>query len=174
LSLDDVVAALQSGAVVGIPTDTVYGLVTLREFAERLYEVKGRPASLDLPVLVADFEQAQTLATFTPEAQRLAACFWPGKLTIVVDGVGLRIPAHNVPRYLARIVGPLASTSANLHGEPPLATAAGVAKLKGVKIVVDGGHCEGAPSTVVSVDPLRVLREGAIASADVERAAAGN
>jgi L-threonylcarbamoyladenylate synthase len=158
--LDDAVAALERGEVVGIPTDTVYGIVTLPAFSDQLYEVKGRPRSLELPILVAD----ATDVDLPPEAAHLAARFWPGKLTIVTSGVGYRVPDHDVPRELARRVGPLASTSANPHGKPPFTTAAHVATLPGVSVVIDGGICEGAPSTVVRVDGdrLEVIREGAI------------
>ena len=164
MSLDDAIAALERGDVVGIPTDTVYGIVTLPRFSDRLYEVKGRPRSLELPVLVADIDQAVRQTAFPERARALAAAWWPGRLTIVVNGVGLRVPDHDVPRALCRAVGPLASTSANRHGEPPLTAAAEVASLKGVAVVVDGGTCIGAPSTVVEVDgdDLRLIREGAI------------
>jgi L-threonylcarbamoyladenylate synthase len=160
VSLSRAADALARGEVVGIPTDTVYGLVTLPQFSDRLYEVKARPASLELPILIADASDVD----LSPEAARLAARFWPGKLTIVVGGVGYRVPDQPVPRELCRRVGPLASTSANLHGQPPLTTAAEVAALPGVATVIDGGTCTGAPSTVVAIEDgaLRLIREGAI------------
>lgn len=160
LSLADAVTALQEGGVVGVPTDTVYGLVALPAFSERLYEVKGRPRSLELPILIAEVEEAD----LPPVAARLAASFWPGKLTIVVNGTGFRVPDHPVPRELCRTVGRLASTSANRHGEPPLTTAADVADLAGVAGVIGGGVCDGPPSTVVAIEDgkLRLIREGAI------------
>ncbi len=170
--LAEAIAALECGDVVGIPTDTVYGIVSLPKFSEKLYEIKGRPRSLELPILVADLDQARGLAEFTPLAERLAARWWPGPLTIVVGGVGLRVPDHDVPRDLCRAVGPLASTSANPHGSPPFTTAAQVAALPGVGVVIDGGTCEGAPSTVVTLDPPRVIREGAISLRDLDLAAA--
>lgn len=170
--LDDAVAALERGEVVGIPTDTVYGIVTLPAFSDRLYEVKGRPRELELPILIADATDVE----LSPLAAQLATRFWPGKLTIVDGGVGHRVPDHIVPRELARRVGPLASTSANKHGEAPLTTAAEVAAIDGIAVVIDGGTCVGAPSTVVRVDgdQVEVLREGAIASGDVEAAAAAD
>jgi tRNA threonylcarbamoyl adenosine modification protein (Sua5/YciO/YrdC/YwlC family) len=168
-SLADAVAALKRGEVVGIPTDTVYGIVTLPAFGERLYEVKGRPRDLELPILIADASDVSLSA----RAAQLGARFWPGRLTIVDAGVGYRVPDHDVPRELARRVGPLASTSANKHGEPPLTTAAEVAQLDGVAAVIDGGVCDGAPSTVVRVNDdgsLGVIREGAVPVAEVRRA----
>jgi L-threonylcarbamoyladenylate synthase len=159
--LDDAVEALDRGEVVGIPTDTLYAICTVPRFSDRLYEVKGRPRSLELPILIADAGDVE----LSPMAKRLAERFWPGKLTIVDNGVGYRVPDHDVPRELARRVGPLASTSANLHGEAPLIAAREVALLPGVVVVIDGGECRGAPSSVVAVDPFRVIREGAISEA---------
>ena len=160
LSLDDAVAALERGEVVGVPTDTVYGLVALPQFKDRLYEVKGRPRSLELPILIAHADEAD----LEPAAARLAADFWPGKLTLVVDGTGFRVPDHPIPRELCRTVGRLASTSANLHGQPPLTTASEVGALAGIAGVVAGGVCDGPPSTVVALEDgkLRLIREGAI------------
>ena len=141
-----------------------------------------------LPVLVADAEQAASLAAKVPAvAKRLMARWWPGGLTIVLarapeldvdlggDGttIGVRVPDHDVPRELARRVGPLVTTSANRHGRPTPPDADGVrAELgEGVAVVVDGGVCAGEPSTVVSVvdGGLRIVRQGVIAGADIVR-----
>lgn len=168
--MDIVVEALLAGEVVAVPTDTVYGLVTTLDAGARLFEAKQRPADVDLPVLCADREQAQSLAA---DPLPDLADRWPGALTLVVrrapslaanlgahaDTVGLRVPDHPVPRELARRVGPLASTSANRHGEPPSTTADEVRAVFDV-LVVDGGVCNGAPSTVIDCtgpEP-RVLR----------------
>lgn len=180
--------ALAAGDAVVIPTDTVYGLAAVAEdpaAAARLFEIKQRPAHAALPVLVADAEQAFALCGEVPDlARRLAARHWPGPLTLVLprrpglqldlggvdDGtIGVRVPSHPVPVELARRVGALAATSANLHGRRTPTTAAGVrAELpEGVRVVVDGGTCDGAPSTVVSVSEwgdVTVLREGRIPS----------
>ena len=190
------IEALAAGAVVAIPTDTVYGLAVspLRPGAtSSLFALKGRPESVELPVLVADRLQAETLAGpdgLSPTAARLADHFWPGALTIVVprrrglswelggagDTIGLRCPAHELARALCRALGPLATTSANLHSRPPLVTAADVAAAFGPELVVlDGGRCDGAPSTVVdtTVQPARCLRTGAVEWDDVARVAEG-
>jgi tRNA threonylcarbamoyl adenosine modification protein (Sua5/YciO/YrdC/YwlC family) len=115
------------------------------------------------------------------------ARFWPGGLTIILprrssvdialgDGaggptVGVRCPDHHVPRALCAEVGPLATTSANLHGEATPPTADEVRKLFGaeVAVVVDGGRCEGAPSTVVDCTGERpkLVREGTVSWSDV-------
>lgn len=192
--LDAAVAALAAGEPIVLPTDTVYGVAVdpARPGAtERLFAVKERPTAAALPVLAADVEQALALAApdLPDAALRLAERFWPGGLTLVVRRaagvtydlggrdhltIGLRVPDHDVPRRLAAAVGPLAATSANLHGRPTPVTAEGVAAELGdrVALVLDGGPCEGAPSTVVSctADGVHVLREGRIPHREIEAA----
>jgi tRNA threonylcarbamoyl adenosine modification protein (Sua5/YciO/YrdC/YwlC family) len=180
--LDEAVAALLRGEVVAIPTDTVYGVAVAAAVpgaTARLFAVKGRPTDVPLPVLVADEAHARELAEVSPRAAELMAAHWPGGLTIVLprrEGfdvdlggndratVGVRVPDHDVPRELARRVGPLATTSANRHGRPPLMTAADVRAELDVDVVIDGGRCDGAPSTVVRVvgDLVDILRQGAV------------
>jgi tRNA threonylcarbamoyl adenosine modification protein (Sua5/YciO/YrdC/YwlC family) len=183
-ALDAAERALRAGQLVGIPTDTVYGLAAdafRTGAADRLFTAKRRPRDVDLPVLVAGPEQARQLATGIPDvAFRLMDRFWPGALTLVLPRdpdvvadlgddeatIGLRSPDHEVARELCRRVGPLATTSANLHGEPTATTAAEVAALFGpaVPIVLDGGTCAGSPSTVVDCtgETPKLLREGRI------------
>jgi tRNA threonylcarbamoyl adenosine modification protein (Sua5/YciO/YrdC/YwlC family) len=184
VNLDAAEKALHSGQVIAIPTDTVYGLAAdafHTGAADRLFAVKRRPRDVDLPVLVAEEQQALDLTTGVPEvARRLMARFWPGALTLVLPRhpdvvadlgddeatIGLRCPDHEVARDLCRRVGPLATTSANLHGQPTATTAEEVVDLFGsaVAVVLDGGTCDGAPSTVVDctgADP-KLLREGRI------------
>jgi tRNA threonylcarbamoyl adenosine modification protein (Sua5/YciO/YrdC/YwlC family) len=180
--LDDAVDALLRGEVVVLPTDTVYGVAVAASVpgaTARLFEVKQRPTDVALPVLVADEAQAREIAVVDDVAAELMRRHWPGGLTIVLPRqpgfdvdlggtdattVGVRAPAHDVPVALARLVGPLVTTSANLHGRPTPATAAGVAAELGVAHVIDGGRCEGAPSTVVRVNgsTIEVLRAGAV------------
>lgn len=188
-AVEQVARALASGQIVGLPTDTVYGLAAdpfRTGAADRLFSVKRRPRDRDLPVLVADEEQALSLATAVPAvARRLIERFWPGALTVVLPRrpglaadlgtdeatVGVRCPAHPVPRAVCRAAGPLATTSANVHGQPPLTTAAEVAASFGpaVAVVVDGGPCRGRPSTVVDCtgQEPKLLRDGRIPWADV-------
>lgn len=180
--LDDAADALLRGEAVGIPTDTVYGVCAacaVPGATARLFEVKQRPLDVALPVLVADEAQAREIAVVPPSAAALMQAHWPGGLTIVLarapgftvdlggtddTTVGVRVADHHVPIALARRVGPLATTSANRHGEPTPTTAAGVREALGLAIVIDGGVCEGAPSTVVAVhgDTIEVLRQGAV------------
>ena len=172
-----------------LPTDTVYGLAVstgVPGAVARLFELKGRRRDVPVAVLVADAEQAWQLAAApVPEsARRLAARWWPGALTIVVprrhgwdvdlggdaSTVGVRCPDHELVRSLCRAVGPLATTSANLHGQatPPTAAEAS-AQVGPVDLVVDGGRLAGAASTVVdcTVEPVRVIREGVIPAAEI-------
>jgi tRNA threonylcarbamoyl adenosine modification protein (Sua5/YciO/YrdC/YwlC family) len=182
---DEAVAALEAGLVVAVPTDTVYGLAVAPFVAgavDRLFALKERPRDVSIAVLVDDVAQAETLTVpFPPSARRLAEEHWPGGLTIVLpkrddvtldiggDGltVGVRAPDHDFVRRLCRRLGPLATTSAHRHREPTLPDAAGIAATfgAGVALVVDGGTCAGAPSTVVRVTGaggIEVLRQGAI------------
>jgi len=176
---------LSDGWPVGIPTDTVYGLAVdpfQPGAADRIFEAKRRSRDLILPVLVAGLDQARLMADVLPDgALALMGRFWPGALTVVVRGrpgstadlgdddgtVGVRCPAHPVARALCEAAGPLATTSANLHGQAPLVTAAEVASTFGaaVPVVLDGGPSTGHPSTVVdcTTSAPRILRQGDVA-----------
>lgn len=189
------VRALHAGAVIALPTDTVYGLAARLDrpaAVAALFALKGRPAGLALPVLVADVAQARSLTDAWPEgADRLAARLWPGPLTLVVpapaalgrlvggDGtsVGVRCPDQALVRLLCAISGPLAVTSANRHGRPPATTADEVRAAFGepgeLALVVDGGRCDGTPSTVADCTtwPPVELRAGGLAWAEVMAAA---
>ena len=191
-ALAEAVGALSEGWPVGIPTDTVYGRAVdpfRPGAADRLFAAKRRPREVNLPVLVAGLEQVLLLATGIPEgAMRLMRRFWPGPVTIVLPTrpdleadlgedeatVGVRCPDHVVPRALCERAGPLATTSANLHGQPTLTTAAEVAAVFGraVPVVLDGGECRGRPSTVVDCtgQEPKLLREGRVAWEEVRGA----
>lgn len=184
-ALSAVAQALRKGAVAAVPTDTVYGLVVEARqpaAAARLSRAKGRDETTATQVLVADLGQAEELVA--PEAlggsvRRVLEEFWPGGLTVVLrrraglrldlggdpDSVGLRCPDHPWLQELCRQVGPLAATSANRHGEPPLISASEVLTVLGsaVAVVVDGGVGGQVASTVVDLRGTpRVLREGAV------------
>lgn len=186
------VRALAQGLPIAIPTDTVYGLAVdpFRTGAtDRIFAAKRRPRDVSLPVLVTGVEQALSVATAVPAlALELMARYWPGPLTIVIPAkpglgadlgdddvtVGVRAPDHPVPLALCAAVGPLATTSANRHGEPPLTTAADVDAAFGdaLPLVLDGGMCAGSPSTVVDCtgEEIKLLREGRIPWADLRGA----
>jgi tRNA threonylcarbamoyl adenosine modification protein (Sua5/YciO/YrdC/YwlC family) len=186
IAVDDAVARLRAGEVVALPTDTVYG-VAVDAFAtggaDRLFAAKHRDKAVAIPVLVATPDAAIDLVEghLDVVARRWMDRFWPGALTIVLPRaerfrdidlggdpttIGLRCPDHRLARHLCAEVGPLATTSANRHKEPTPETATGVADALGdaVALVLDGGPCAGAPSTVVSVlgDEVTLLREGRV------------
>src|SRR5918993_351244 len=178
---------LRSGGVVAIPTDTVYGIAVALDTPggiERLFEVKRRPLDKSIALLIDDVEQASALGHVTDAARALAEAFWPGGLTIVfrqredvpfpavltggTQTIGLRVPAHDAPRALARAVGPLPTTSANVSGLPEAPDAGAVQAQLGeaIELVLDGGPSRSAvASTVVdtSIERPRILRVGAIA-----------
>lgn len=184
--IEKAAAVIRDGGLVVLPTDTVYGLVCdpgRAEAVHRIYQVKGRPRELPLALLLHDTAQVGVYVQEVPEgAVRAIQQFWPGPLTVVVrdrgeataavrarkDTVGLRLPAHLVPRLVADSVGcALASTSANRSGRPaPVTAEEAVGELEGlVGLALDGGRTPtGQESTVLSFasDPPRVLRAGAI------------
>ena len=175
-----VLAALQDGEPVGVPTDTVYGLAADAANADaiqRLFDLKERPADRSIAVLVADLAGAETLVEINLSTRRLADRFWPGPLTVVAgrtaeapshlgsdSTIGVRVPDDDIMRAIAG-PAPLAVTSANLHGGPTPSTAQGVAELfPTLGLIVDGGPRPGASSTVVDVTGATpvILREGPV------------
>ncbi len=175
---------LVAGGVVVLPTDTVYGLAACPDDPEavaRVFELKGRGADVPIAVLCASPIQALGLAgTVHGEAARLAGEHWPGPLTLVLPRdpdldwslgeprhtIGVRCPDDPLIRAIAERIGPIATTSANHHGEPtPVTAAAAAESLAGpVDLVVDGGTLAGRASSVIAVldDDPEVLRAGPI------------
>jgi L-threonylcarbamoyladenylate synthase len=191
-AIDEAVTALERGAVIGIPTETVYGVCALprHDSVERLIAAKQRSNEKGIQLLVDSIEQVRAVAVVTAGAEQLAQCFWPGGLTIVLAQrsdidvspllgggratIGVRLPDHEVPRSLARRLGPLAASSANVSGQPDSTNAQLVAAALGdvLELIVDDGPVRGGtPSTVVDCssadDPARVLREGAISAQQI-------
>jgi len=181
--LSPVVEALGRGEVVLVVTDTVVGLAARPDRPEAiraLYELKGRPAGLALPVLCAHRDQAAALARpWTPLAEHLAERAWPGGLTLVVNAdaalaaavgsgdasVGLRVPAQPPLLALLERTGPLAATSCNRHGDPPAADLAEARLVFGTSLAaLDGPRPSGLASTVVDArgEVPTLLRRGAI------------
>lgn len=188
------VQALGAGRLVGLPTETVYGLAadaTSAAAVARIYAAKGRPDFNPLIAHLASLEAAQTEGQFDERAEALARAFWPGSLTIVVPvqaggqvcelaragltTIGLRVPSHPVAEALLKAFGkPLAAPSANPSGcLSPTDAAHVAAELAGqVALVLDGGVCRtGIESTIVAVMPgeqVRLLRPGAIGREQIE------
>lgn len=191
--LANAVRALRGGGVAVVPTDTVYGLAAAADdtaAVESMFAMKQRPVDVKVAVLVTDVDQARQFVDLGPLGERLAARYWPGPLTIVAhrhvpgslaagdeETLGVRCPDDAVCRALAAEVGPIAATSANLHGADTPARAAEVAELfPDVAVVIDDGPRPGSASTVVSVldgAPV-VLRDGPITAADIEAVAAAD
>ena len=191
--VDRGISILKRGGIVAFPTDTVYGLgacANLHQAVERVYQVKERPRSMALPLLLARTSQINDVAEpVPPVAWLLADQFLPGALTIVLHKsssvpdiitaggltVAVRIPDHPVPVALAEGLGmPIVGTSANLSGKPSVLTADEVYSQFGEKIdlVIDGGRCPGGrESTIVDVtgETPVVLREGAISKEELKQ-----
>ena len=178
--LDAAVAALDRGEVVLVPTDTVYGLAARPEATARVSELKQRPPERNLPFVIGAVAQLADLGVeVNTAAAKLIEAFWPGGLTIVFgftaepplmlagrDEVAVRFPDDAVVPELARRVGPLVLTSANLSDEPTPTTFAAAFRLFGESVgaAIDGGELGGLASTIVNirVDPPVVERPGAI------------
>jgi L-threonylcarbamoyladenylate synthase len=168
---------LRKGLVIAFPTETVYGLGARADDGaamQYLMRVKERPADKKMTILMPDRESAEAYAAqFNPAARALAAAFWPGPLTLVVDdgrqgAVGLRVPDLPATRRLLRAAGvPVAAPSANRSGRPPATTAGEVMRVfEGlIPCVLDGGPARmKVASTVVEIagDQVRILRAGAL------------
>lgn len=186
--VDVAARAIAAGDVAAIPTDTVYGLACdpySRGAVEKIFELKVRPRHSPLPILAHGLSSLEAIARLTEPGRALADAFWPGPLTLVLprsedfdaylgegaeDTVAVRVPAHDLCLELLARTGPLAVSSANTSGAPPLADAASVRASFAELAILDGGRAAGIASTIVSlVEPSpRVLREGTIGRAEVE------
>lgn len=185
-NIGDTAAIIESGGLVAVPTETVYGLAGngLDPVAvEKIYEVKGRPAIKPLSLMVPDINSIRKYTDDAPDAAFvLAGKFWPGPLTIIFKAkefipsivlagektVGLRCPDHPLTlSALKESKVPFAAPSANPSGEESPKNAKQVLQYfeKKIDAVIDGGECLiGIESTIVDVTsvPYRVLREGAL------------
>jgi tRNA threonylcarbamoyl adenosine modification protein (Sua5/YciO/YrdC/YwlC family) len=179
--IDAAAGVIAAGGVIVIPTDTVYGIACDPRAAgavERVYRIKRRPEGMELSILGARIADLEEHGLLDGVARRLGTACWPGPLSLVVsvahpgrfavprDGetVSLRVPGHALLRELLARTGPLASTSANRHGEPAAVTAEEALAVLGeeVDLVVDGGSADGRGSTIIDLTevPPRVLRVG--------------
>ena len=181
---------LDRGRVIVVPTDTVYGLAgrpDRPEAMQQIFQLKGRPDDKPLPVLGADVESLEQVASFDARAVLLAKSFWPGALTLVLprvagfthdlggrarDSVAVRVPRADAALLLLGITGPLAVTSANRSGEPPALTIDDARAVFGssVSSYIDGGSSNGESSTVVSLlGETVVLRSGPISEEEIRQ-----
>lgn len=178
--IDRAAGLLRDGALVAFPTETVYGLgadARNDRAVAGIFAAKGRPSFNPLIVHVADMDAARRIAEFCPLAERLAAAFWPGPLTLVLPAraaaglsplvsaglpsVAVRVPANPLAQTLLRAFGgPVAAPSANPSGRiSPTRAAHVLAGLDGaIAAVIDGGDCAvGLESTIIGFDPDPVL-----------------
>ena len=195
MSVADAMAALTSGGLIHLPTETVYGLGARADdpaAVVKVFEAKGRPRFNPLIVHVGSLDHAETIGVFDDRARALARVFWPGPLTLVVpvrdtaaacdlaraglDSVALRVPAHPLALELLRGIDfGVVAPSANRSGRPSPTTAGDARDETGafVQASLDGGACPvGVESTVVSLmNDMRYLRAGAVTRAEVEEVA---
>ncbi|MCY4478762.1 MAG: L-threonylcarbamoyladenylate synthase [Rhodospirillales bacterium] len=184
---------IRDGGLVGLPTDTVYGLAadaTSDAAVAGVFRAKGRPAEKPLIALVATMVMAEACGEFAAPALSLAEAFWPGPLTVVLPraacsplsplvhqgapGVSLRIPGNETARAVVEAAGrPLTAPSANPSGAPSPLTAAEVAAGLGahVALIIDGGRAaDSLGSTLLDLtgDVPRLLRAGVVSAAAIE------
>lgn len=177
---------LKRGEIVGVPTETVYGLAgdaNNPEAIKKIFQAKGRPSDNPLIVHISSISQLESIVSSVPkDAQKLADKFWPGPLTIIMpkgrnvckettaglDSVGVRMPQNEIAREIIRRSGiPFSAPSANISGKPSPTNANDVfADMNGkIPLIIDGGECDaGVESTVISVlnETLIILRPGII------------
>ena len=167
--LEAAIEVLKGGGVAVIPTDTVYGLAAHPDFpaaVERLYTIKARDAKKPIALLASD---ARGAATFIgADAANVGAKRWPGALTVVSQGEGVRVPDHDwTRRLIAACGGALRVTSANLSGQRAATDAPQALKDIGLSadlVVDDGVSPGGTASTVIKIDDGRIsiLRDGPV------------
>jgi L-threonylcarbamoyladenylate synthase len=187
VTIEDAARALAAGLVVCVPTESTYGLAAdIRSPAALAHLAalkQARPSDSPYPLIAPDLDAARSLArTWPAAAGDLAARHWPGPLTIVVParadlppevvgpggGVGVRVSSHPIAAALARALGAcITATSANRSGAAPATTLAAARAAFGADVAcyLDGGTCDGTPSTVVAAlgdGTLRVIRRGAV------------
>ena len=181
---DDALDSVRNGEVVGIPTDTVYGLAidpTNPDAVSALFDLKGRPDSKPLGLLLGNVDDAENFGDLDGVAGHLARRFWPGALTLVVTPrvvlsdwvgdtqvrtVGIRVPDHDVAREFLNLTGPLAVTSANRSGQPEVMDDVEARLIFGDEVAayIPGRAPGGMASTVVDATGARpiVIRQGAV------------
>jgi len=191
-AIEEAAAIIKKGGLVGMPTETVYGLAASAldgKAVAKIYSAKGRPSFNPLIAHISNIEQADTLATFDDRALRVAQYFWPGPLTLILprdvlcpvselataglDTIALRMPKHPVALNLIKECGvPLVAPSANKSGSLSPTTPMHVAESlgDGVDLILAAGSCEvGLESTVLDLSGSEavILRPGAITAEDI-------
>ncbi|MCX6719622.1 MAG: L-threonylcarbamoyladenylate synthase [Candidatus Staskawiczbacteria bacterium] len=169
-SIDDAVEFLNRGGVVIFPTDTVYGFLadaSNKKAVAKIYKIKKRPKLKPLAVFVKDLKMAKTLAEINKKQEKIVKNKWPGKFTFVFKGgkstIALRIPKHKFLNILLKKVNkPLAQTSVNTSGQPPLLKISDIIKQfsKFDVLLMDGGNLKKSkPSKVLDLVDNKIIRK---------------
>ncbi|MFP5417277.1 MAG: L-threonylcarbamoyladenylate synthase [Actinomycetes bacterium] len=195
-AFDAAAQAVADGEVIVLPTDTVYGVgadATSGAAVQRLLDAKQRGRDFPPPVLVAEAAMVRALATGIDERLTgLAEAFWPGALTLVLNArdtlrmdlgdrghtIAVRVPDHAFTRELLRRTGPLAVSSANVHGQDAALTIEQATDQLGdsCSLYLDDGTMSGpVPSTIVDLTGARarILRQGRISAEELNAAVPG-
>ncbi|MDH3606357.1 MAG: L-threonylcarbamoyladenylate synthase [Acidimicrobiia bacterium] len=181
----EAVVALNAGKLVGVPTDTVYGIAAdpwSETGMNALFDLKGRGPEHPVALLVADLEHAHQLCEISAKARALASEHWPGPLTMVLPAatdlpawigdqargtVGVRVPEHAVALELLNVAGALSVTSANRTGEDPAVSDEEARAIFGDAVIgyLAGAGGAGLASTVadLTVEPPAIIRQGPVA-----------
>lgn len=182
--IESAAKAIREGKLVAFPTETVYGVAANfldAKAIDKLYKIKNRPKDKPFTVHIADIAMIEALGcSVSAGSLRLISKFWPGPLTVVLRSgsdktLGFRIPANKVALELIKAAAvPIVAPSANLSGnEAPVSAQEVLKDLDGkIDILLDGGKTDiGVESTVIDLtqEPPRILREGAIAKAELEK-----
>ena len=182
---------LLSGGIVIFPTDTVYGIGALPTFPsaiKQIFKLKNRPTSMPLPLLLSEAKQISSVSSYRSQTMdQLTEMFWPGPLPLIVpdvmpaiskslngqETIAVRCPNHDIVRELVTRTGPVATTSANLHGQPTALTLAEIAKsFEAVELGIDDGECvHGTASTILDLaKPYpEILRQGPISAIQISQ-----
>jgi L-threonylcarbamoyladenylate synthase len=170
-----------AGGVIVYPTETVYGLgasALAEESISKVFRIKKRPLSMPIFLAVSSFQMLERVAEIDDREQDILERILPGPVSVLIRKksivpdlltagspmVGIRFPDHELAREIIDRCGPITSTSANITGSPPPASAADISAeiARAVDLVVDGGRCRYAqPSTLLDLAARKVVREGA-------------
>ncbi len=190
--IDEAVEILMSGGLIVYPTETVYGIGACafdQVAVKNVYKVKDRPFDMPLSVAVCDKAAVGLIAEMTPNLEKLIDAFMPGPLTIISkknpsvpdiatsmsQKVGIRIPDHPIAREIARLAGPIITTSANKHSNPDAVNVSDAERDLGdaIELYIDcGSSASGKPSTIVWLDgdAVEIIRQGEITKEQIKDA----
>lgn len=199
LLIKQITEELLCGRVIAMATDTVFGLVASARSCSALQgiaQIKGRSSSISPPVLVANFEQLSSIALMederSPYLKVVLESLWPGPLTAVLplkeggvcgeffqnNSIAVRLPSDERIRDIAQIVGPLAASSANIHGQETLKSGIAVyeqlkkkGNTEGLALVLDEESYSDKASTIIdfTANDYQIIREGALSAQAINR-----